>query len=243
MARKTARPGRTLAVFFLGLAIAFGAGGPDRHLEARARPRPPGRHQIRADAPRATPTTEHLNEAADIIDQRVNGSGVTEAEVNDPEGNRRSSCRSPARAERRPGRDRQAPGPAAVPAGRQVRLRPQPLPAVRPRPHGPDRTPDGSGTGVVAPSATPSGSAGATTRRRRPTAPARPEQEPRAGDATERRRPAAPGDQSPRARPPRRRTRPRHSLRAAPPRPPSAVRHPPARSIPQPSGRPGRLTR
>jgi preprotein translocase subunit SecD len=80
MARKTARPGRTLAVFFLGLAIAFGlvalAGTwkPELGLDLQ------GGTSIRL-TPKGNPSAEALGEARKIIDQRVNGSGVTEAEV------------------------------------------------------------------------------------------------------------------------------------------------------------------
>ena len=80
MARKTAQPGRTLGVFFLGLAIAFGlvalAGNwkPELGLDLQ------GGTSIRL-TPKGDPTPESLNEARKIIDQRVNGSGVAEAEV------------------------------------------------------------------------------------------------------------------------------------------------------------------
>ena len=80
MARKTARPGRTLGVFFLGLAIAFGlvalAGTwkPELGLDLQ------GGTSIRL-TPKGDPSAESLNEARKIIDQRVNGSGVAEAEV------------------------------------------------------------------------------------------------------------------------------------------------------------------
>ena len=80
MARKTARPGRTLGVFFIGLAIAFGLvalGGtwkPELGLDLQ------GGTSIRL-TPKGSPSAESLNEARKIIDQRVNGSGVAEAEV------------------------------------------------------------------------------------------------------------------------------------------------------------------
>jgi preprotein translocase subunit SecD len=80
MARKTARPGRTVVVFFLGLAIAYGLvalGGtwkPELGLDLQ------GGTRITLTA-KGTPSTDSLNEARGIIDQRVNGSGVTEAEV------------------------------------------------------------------------------------------------------------------------------------------------------------------
>ena len=86
MARKTARPGRTLGAFFLGLAIAFGlvalAGTwkPELGLDLQ------GGTSIRL-TPKGNPTADQLNEARKIIDQRVNASGVAEAEVT-VEGNR-----------------------------------------------------------------------------------------------------------------------------------------------------------
>lgn len=86
MARKTARPGRTLVVFFLGVAISYGLvalGGtwkPELGLDLQ------GGTRITLTA-QGSPTSDSLNEAAHIIDQRVNGSGVTEAEVT-TQGNR-----------------------------------------------------------------------------------------------------------------------------------------------------------
>ena len=80
MARKTARPGRTVVVFFVGLAIAYGLvalGGtwkPELGLDLQ------GGTRITLIA-KGNPSPESLKEAAGIIDQRVNGSGVSEAEV------------------------------------------------------------------------------------------------------------------------------------------------------------------
>jgi preprotein translocase subunit SecD len=80
MARKTARPGRTLVVFFVGLGIAFGLvalGGswkPELGLDLQ------GGTRITLTA-EGDPSAESLNEARAIIEQRVNGSGVSEAEV------------------------------------------------------------------------------------------------------------------------------------------------------------------
>src|SRR4051812_9868678 len=80
MARKTARPGRTLVVFFLAVAIAYGLvaiGGswkPALGLDLR------GGTRITMIA-QGNPSEDQLKEAASIIDDRVNGSGVTEAEV------------------------------------------------------------------------------------------------------------------------------------------------------------------
>jgi preprotein translocase subunit SecD len=80
MARKTRKPGRTLVVFFLALAIAYGLvaiGGtwkPELGLDLQ------GGTRITLVAA-GSPSRENLNEARDIIDQRVNGSGVVEADV------------------------------------------------------------------------------------------------------------------------------------------------------------------
>jgi preprotein translocase subunit SecD len=80
MARKTMRPGRTLLVFFAVVAISYGlvaiAGTwkPALGLDLK------GGTRITLTAA-GSPTKESLDEAAAIIDQRVNGSGVTEAEV------------------------------------------------------------------------------------------------------------------------------------------------------------------
>ena len=65
----SARPGRTVTVFFIGLAVAYGLVALDRHLEARARPRPRGRHPDHADRQGQRVSKDNLNEAADIIDE------------------------------------------------------------------------------------------------------------------------------------------------------------------------------
>ncbi|WP_193610436.1 protein translocase subunit SecD [Nocardioides lijunqiniae] len=80
MARKPPRPGRTLVVFFLGTALLYGlvalAGSwkPELGLDLQ------GGTRITLVA-KGDPSTENLDEARQIIDQRVNGSGVSEAEV------------------------------------------------------------------------------------------------------------------------------------------------------------------
>ena len=81
MARRTAGPVRTLGVFFLGIAIMYGlvalAGSwkPALGLDLE------GGTRIRLAATGEGVTKENLEEAASIIDARVNGSGVSEAEV------------------------------------------------------------------------------------------------------------------------------------------------------------------
>ncbi len=80
MARKPARPGRTLVVFFLGTALLYGlvalAGSwkPQLGLDLE------GGTRITLVA-KGDPSSENLDEARQIIDQRVNGQGVSEAEV------------------------------------------------------------------------------------------------------------------------------------------------------------------
>jgi preprotein translocase subunit SecD len=80
MARTSARPGRTVAVFFVVLAIAYGLVAligtwkPALGLDLQ------GGTQIQLTA-KGSVSKDNLNEAANIIDSRVNGSGVAEAEV------------------------------------------------------------------------------------------------------------------------------------------------------------------
>src|SRR5919107_1473469 len=80
MARNTTRAGRTVAVFFIGLAVAYGVVAlvgtwkPALGLDLE------GGTQITLTAD-GDVTSENLDQAADIINARVNGSGVSEAEV------------------------------------------------------------------------------------------------------------------------------------------------------------------
>ena len=80
MASGRPRPGRTLVVFFLGLAVAYGLvaiGGtwqPTLGLDLQ------GGTRVTLTAEEA-PSGENLEEARRIIDQRVNGSGIAEAAV------------------------------------------------------------------------------------------------------------------------------------------------------------------
>jgi len=81
MARSSKRPQRTLAIFFLtiiamyGLVALAGSWKPALGLDLE------GGTRIRLSATGNNLTPENLKEAAGIIDQRVNGSGVSEAEV------------------------------------------------------------------------------------------------------------------------------------------------------------------
>jgi preprotein translocase subunit SecD len=82
MARNRARrPERTVTVFFLGLAIAYalvaliGTWKPALGLDLE------GGTQITLTA-KGSVSSDNLQQAANIIDARVNGSGVTEASVN-----------------------------------------------------------------------------------------------------------------------------------------------------------------
>ena len=82
MARNRYRPGRTVLAFFVGLAITFGlvalAGSwtPRLGLDLQ------GGTRISLVASGEGVNESRLQEAASIIDSRVNGSGVAEAEVN-----------------------------------------------------------------------------------------------------------------------------------------------------------------
>ena len=80
MARKTFRPARTLVVFFVAIVVCYGLvaiGGkwkPELGLDLQ------GGTRITLIA-NGSPSQDNMKEAASIIDQRVNGSGVSEAEV------------------------------------------------------------------------------------------------------------------------------------------------------------------
>jgi preprotein translocase subunit SecD len=81
MARNRYRPGRHVAMFFLGLAIAYGLVAllgtwtPSLGLDLE------GGTRITLAATGNDVSETNLKEAAGIIDDRVNGSGVSEAEV------------------------------------------------------------------------------------------------------------------------------------------------------------------
>ena len=86
MAKRSVRPARTLGVFFLGIAIAYGLVAltgnwkPELGLDLQ------GGTSIRL-VTKGDPSEGSLDEARKIIDQRVNGTGVAEAEVTTQGGN------------------------------------------------------------------------------------------------------------------------------------------------------------
>ena len=145
MAAKTARPGRTLIGFFTALAIAFGLVAltgtwkPELGLDLQ------GGTSIRLIA-EGEPTPESLEEARKIIDQRVNGSGVAEAEVT-VQGNRFIVVEIPGSSRADLEETGQAPGAAAVPAGRLHRRGSGRPAAPRPPPRDPHRGRAGRGRG------------------------------------------------------------------------------------------------
>ena len=190
MARKTARPGRTLIMFFLGVAVTYGlvalAGTwkPELGLDLQ------GGTRITPDR-RGRPDAETLEEARKIIDQRVNGSGVAEAEVT-TQGNQFIVVEIPGYEPRGPRGDRQAPGPAAVPAGRLHRRGVAPLRHLgAPRPRSPPRP--SRARASVAPTEPPTPEATAEARRRRRVRRrvAVRQRQPGPGRATATRRPSA----------------------------------------------------
>ena len=139
MAKKTSRPGRTLLIFFISVAVLYGLAA----LGGTAKPRLgldlEGGTRITLTAISGASQTK-LDQARGIIDQRVNGTGVTEAEVT-TQGNKNIVVEIP-------GKNRKSLVDA-VKRTAQLRFR---IVAGQPAP----------GVPVTAPSATPSGSPTAT---------------------------------------------------------------------------------
>jgi preprotein translocase subunit SecD len=81
MARNRYRPGRHVAMFFLGLAIAYGLVALLGTWTPRLGLDLEGGTRITLAATGGDVSETNLKEAAGIIDDRVNGSGVSEAEV------------------------------------------------------------------------------------------------------------------------------------------------------------------
>ena len=80
MAARRHRPGRTLIVFFLGVAIMYGLVALGQSWKPALGLDLQGGLRITLTA-LGDPSDENFEEARRIIDQRVNGSGVVEAEV------------------------------------------------------------------------------------------------------------------------------------------------------------------
>lgn len=80
MAPKTLRPGRTLLIFGLTIAILYGLAALGGTWKPRLGLDLEGGTRITLVA-KNKPTPEKLRQAASIIEQRVNGTGVSEAEV------------------------------------------------------------------------------------------------------------------------------------------------------------------
>ncbi len=89
MAKKTSRPGRTLLIFFIAIGVLYGLAAlgdswkPKLGLDLEGGTR----ITLSADTAAGNVTNRQLREAKDIIDSRVNGSGVAEADVS-VQGNR-----------------------------------------------------------------------------------------------------------------------------------------------------------
>jgi preprotein translocase subunit SecD len=147
MARRPSSPVRTLTVFFISVAVLYGlvalAGSwkPALGLDLE------GGTRIRLAATGDDVTAESLREAADIIDNRVNGSGVSEAEVT-TEGNQYIVVEIPGQSRR----------DLVDTVKRQAQLRFRVVAMSGVGTAAPTAAPSGSGTGAAEP--TPSTSPG-----------------------------------------------------------------------------------
>ena len=146
MAKKTSRPGRTLLIFFIAVAVLYGLAAIGGTAKPRLGLDLEGGTRITLTAVQGASQTK-LAQARGIIDQRVNGTGVTEAEVT-TQGNKNIVVEIP-------GENRKSLVDA-VKRTAQLRFRVvaagSPLPGL-PAAATPSATPSGS------PSASPSGSA------------------------------------------------------------------------------------
>ena len=172
MATRASRPGRTLIIFGLVFAALFGAVALEGSWKPRLGLDLQGGTRITLEASTRTGeevTPEKLDEAASIIDQRVNGSGVTEAEVA-TQGDRNIVVEIP-------GQNRKDLVDTVTQTA-QLRFRlvaaadvGRPMPKPSPSP-----SPSGSPSPNASPSASPDGSPGASpsTEQQRPKAEASP---------------------------------------------------------------------
>ncbi|HET6167744.1 MAG TPA: protein translocase subunit SecD [Marmoricola sp.] len=81
MAKKTIRPGRTLVVFFIAVAVLYGLAAFGGTWKPRLGLDLEGGTRITLQAISKGVNATKLEQARSIIDQRVNGSGVSESEV------------------------------------------------------------------------------------------------------------------------------------------------------------------
>ena len=121
MAARRPNPGRTLVVFFLVVALTYGLVALARGLEAQARARPPGRHPDHPDREGRRLQRQPRRGARHHRGPRQRlrcgrGRGLHP-------GQQVHRRRDPRREPPRPGRDRQASGPAALPGRRRRRQR------------------------------------------------------------------------------------------------------------------------
>jgi preprotein translocase subunit SecD len=147
VAKKTSRPGRTLLIFFISVAVLYGLAA----LGGTAKPRLgldlEGGTRITLTAISGASQTK-LDQARGIIDQRVNGTGVTEAEVT-TQGNKNIVVEIP-------GKNRKSLVDA-VKRTAQLRFR---IVSGQPAPGVPVTAPSATPSGT--PTTTPSGTATAT---------------------------------------------------------------------------------
>jgi preprotein translocase subunit SecD len=81
VAKKTSRPGRTLLIFFIAVAVLYGLAALGGTFKPKLGLDLEGGTRITLTAIGNGVSTAKLKEASGIIDSRVNGSGVAEAEV------------------------------------------------------------------------------------------------------------------------------------------------------------------
>ena len=158
MAKKTPRPVRTLVIFGLAIVVLYGLAALGQTWKPRLGLDLEGGTRItlsaitRADAVTAT----KLKQAASIVDARVNGSGVSEAEVS-TQGNRNIIVEIPG--------ENRSDLVNSVKRTAQLRFR---LVAGQPQPGTPEAQPKASDQ--PSPSASPSGKAGSKQKAKRPEA-------------------------------------------------------------------------
>ena len=143
MAKKTPRAGRTLIAFGIAVALLYGAAALGKDWSPRLGLDLEGGTRITLTASK-TPSQTQLKLASSIIDERVNGSGVSESEVS-TQGNKNIVVEIPGK-QRKDLID-------AVKRTAQLRFR---LVAGSPQPGQPAASPSASPSGTASPSATPS---------------------------------------------------------------------------------------